>query len=269
MEEVDEDYEAHENAIICFDGSVTTIPAEFLLGNLNIVELICEPGVKRIEEAAFAYCRRLQRVVLFGAKDVEAHGLVACEALENVECELLERVGEYAFRSCVSLGSINLPSIQRVARGAFIDCLALTHVTFGDDLEAIQTMAFFRCSSLEWITIPLKDGLFTDNTIFTACDCLKRVDILEGPIHDTANALLLDEWKIDMSNEIDSINQILPGANAGNYNNDREHGEKTYEIRMWIKRVIRKITHYQVEQNRLLTEAATALQSRLPLEISC
>ena len=39
---------------------------------------------------------------------------------------------------------------------------------------------------------------------------LKHVDLVEGEIHETIAALQLKEWRNDMSEVIDSINQILP-----------------------------------------------------------
>ena len=39
---------------------------------------------------------------------------------------------------------------------------------------------------------------------------MKHVDLVEGEVHETIAALQLKEYRNDMSEVIDSINQILP-----------------------------------------------------------
>jgi len=80
----------------------------------------------------------------------------------------------------------------------------------------------------------------------------------------------LEEWKNDLNREIDSIHRILPNARAGEWDDnyeDEEHGEKARALRTWIRSVLRKIIHYQVEHQRLLIEAATTVQLVLPQDI--
>ena len=67
-----------------------------------------------------------------------------------------------------------------------------------------------------------------------------------------------------MNEEIDSINQILPNAPAGGWNDD---GEKAIVIRTWIGSVLRKIAHYKAEHQRILDEAADTLEVGLPRDI--
>ena len=94
---------------------------------------------------------------------------------------------------------------------------------------------------------------------------LKHVDLVEGAIlSETIAALLLEEWKDDMSEEIDSISRVLPNTRTGSWN---DPGGKAKEIRTWIRSVRRKIVHYKAEHRRYLSEAATALYSALPNDI--
>jgi len=90
-------------------------------------------------------------------------------------------------------------------------------------LERIEETAFDYCDSLERITIPLNDGLITDNNTFVGCN-LKHVDLVQGPIHETIAALPLEEWRNDMNAEIDSINLILPNTSAGGWDTDEADG---------------------------------------------
>ena len=78
--------------------------------------------------------------------------------------------------------------------------------------------------------------------------------------------LLLDDWRNDMDELIDSINQILPNADSGNYNffGIDDEGEKAEVIESWIRSVLRKIIHYQAEHQRFVNKASSTLHHALP-----
>ena len=254
---------------------VTFVRERAFFRHPNIVELICHDKVEKIEMKAFGKCFSLRRVIMPGIKIVEKIAFVKCKALTDVECGKLEIINEIAFCLCESMRSIDLPSARIVKGGAFDSCMALEDIKFGSKLERIEEMAFWGCTSLERITIPLKDGLITDDDIFTGCESLKHVDLIEGELHETIAALHLEEWRDDMSDEIDSINRNLPGASAGYYydwwytdEEDEEGvGEKARVIRTWIRSILSKIIHYQEEHRRLLDDVATTLQLALPHDI--
>jgi len=244
------------------DESVSVIPARAFAGHQNIEELKCHIRVKKVEQFAFLGCRSLRLVIMPGVEIVERGAFFDCPALTDVECGELEIIGECAFHGCISLRSINLPSIKIVQTGAFIQCEARTNVKFGDNLESIRVGAFFDCTSLEQITIPLKDGMITDDNAFRGCENLKQVDLVEGAIlHETIDALLLEEWKRDVNEEIELIKQILPTTPAGNVYGDV--GGKAVAIRAWITNVLRNIIYYKAEHHRYLKEATITLELAL------
>jgi len=210
-----------------------------------------------------------------GVEVVERGAFYCCVNLTDVECDKLEIIKDEAFGSCYSLRSIDLPSAKIVQSWAFSECGDLTNVKFGNKLERIQRSAFYDLSfdvcipGLERITIPLKDGLIAWES-FIGCYNLKHVDLVEGAIHETIAALQLEEWRNDMNEEIDSINQILPHADGEGWFGTTYcvEGENTRAIRTWIRSVLRKIIHYKTEHQRLLDEeAGTALQLVLPQDI--
>eukprot|EP00985_Skeletonema_marinoi_P010165 scaffold4795_cov191-Skeletonema_marinoi.AAC.3 len=253
--------------------SVTVIPARAFYDNRNIKEVECHIGVVRVEEEAFLGCLSLRRVIMPGVKVVEYEAFINCYSLTDVECGKLEIIQDRAFSGCKSLRSIDLPSAKIVENGAFEGCEVLTDVKFGSKLDRVERVAFANCYALERITIPLKDGMISRDTIFSACANLKHVDLVEGELHETVAALQLQEWRNDIMNvEINSINQILPTVDAGSgWDGDAgefDEGGKAQAIRMWIRSVLRKIVHYKAEHQRLLDEeVATTLQLILPQEI--
>ena len=94
-----------------------------------------------------------------------------------------------------------------------------------------------------------------------------HVDLVGG-VHETIAGLLMEEWKHDMSREIDAINQILPNAPAGEcIGLHAPLGEKAEAIRTWIRSVLHKYTHYKSEHRHYVNEAAAALKLTLPHDI--
>ncbi len=229
----------------------------------NIQAVICHEGVEKIEQNAFSCCPRLRRVIMPGVKEVEKCVFNWCTALNYIECSKLEIIGEGAFCACKSLSSIDLPSIRIVWGGAFDGCRNLTNAKFGKDLKSISNEAFCGCTSLERITLPLKDRMFAFDDIFQYCKKLNHVDLVGG-VHETVAALLLEEWKDDMNEEIDSISRVLPNTRTGSWN---DPGGKAKEIRTWIRSVLHKIVRYKAEHRSYLNEAATTLHSALPNDI--
>ena len=224
----------------------------------NIQEVICHDGVEKIEKFAFNRCPRLLRVIMPGVKEIEAYAFCSCGTLSYLEWGKLEIIGEVAFQWCKSLSSIDLPSIKTIERYALSSCSSLTNAKFGKELESIGVTAFYNCTSLQRITLPLKDGMLTYDNIFKECEKLDRVDLVEG-VHETVSALLLEEWKNDMNEEIHAINRILVTRTVD--------GGKAQAIRTWIRSVLSKIIHYKAEHRRCLNVAAAALQSSLPNDI--
>eukprot|EP00984_Skeletonema_dohrnii_P024229 scaffold13341_cov119-Skeletonema_dohrnii-CCMP3373.AAC.1 len=244
------------------DESLTVIPAYAFDGNPNIEEVNFHVDVKTIEESAFSNCTSLRRVRMRGVKVIGWFAFYKCEALTDVECGKLERIGWNAFLCCKSLGSIDLPSAKIVEGCAFYECTALTKVKFGEELGRIEPSAFRNCTSLEGITIPLKDGMIAADDIFRRCENLKHVDLVGGGrVHEIIDALLLEEWKNDIDEEINAINQIIPTVRAGNGYNDT--GEKAKAVQLWIRSVLSKIICYKAQHRSLLNEASTALQHAL------
>jgi len=252
---------------VIVDELTTVVLAQAFWEHPNIIEIICHDKVERIEEDAFYSCTSLRRVIMPGVKIIEANACSECATLTDVECGKLEIIKDCAFQCCDSLRRINLPS-ARIAEGhAFYGCKALTEVKFGSKIERIEEVVFGNCKSLERITISLKEDIIDQDDIFQGCNNLKHVDLIERVVLDeTVAALLLEEWRNNMYEEIDSINEILLNAPSGFWRT-REDGEKARAIRRWIRSVLGKIVQYKAEHQRILDEAATTLQQSLPRDI--
>ena len=251
---------------VSFDASITVVPSAF--DDLQCIkELYCHEGVYRIEVAAFE-TSSIERAIMPGVEILEVGVFSHCEDLKYVDCDKLKIIKDCAFECCPSIHSINLPSAEVVGEGAFADLHSMTDAKFGNKLISFGDRAFLNCKSMEHITIPLKNGLIPHDNTFRLCSKLNRVDLVDGAIlKKTTNALLMEEWKNDMYNEIDSINQILPNTFAGVWENPDDAGGKALAIRMWIAHVLHKIIYYKEKHSQVLKETAATLQSSLPHDI--
>jgi hypothetical protein len=62
----------------------------------------------------------------------------------------------------------------------------------------------------------------------------------------------MESWRVEMKDEIDSINQTLPNT-----------PEKTTAIQLWVERVLQRMEHYKSEHQMLVKEAMTLLELEL------
>ena len=249
--------------------NITFIPEIAFYQHPNIKEVICHKGVLEIELDAFYMCRNLRRVIMPGVIEVGGYVFYYCDDLTYIDCGKLEILGSGAFQDCASLHSIDLPSIRSVEDGAFEDCWGLYNVKFGKNLELFDSRAFLKCSSLERVTIPLKNGLITADDVFAGCGDLKQIDLVEREeLQETVASFLLEDWRTDMNEEIDSIVPDLQNADEGRnlryhpstgFTPDSQIGEKAMVVRRWMSSVISKLNHYKAEHQRLLNESATVL----------
>ena len=230
----------------------------------NIQELVCHNGVEKIEQSACRGCTSLRRVIMRGVKVVEKWAFYECTALTYIECGKLEIIGQWAFSECESLSSIDLPFIKIFDQYAFTNCTNLTNAKFGKDLESLGCSAFCDCTSLERIALPLKDDMINHGDSFRACVKLNHIDLIGG-VHETVAALQMEEWKNDMNEELDSINQILPNTPSGCVY--YSVGKKAGAIRTWITKVLHKYNIYKAKHRRYVNEAAAILQPALPRDV--
>ena len=255
--------------VVVVDEDIIAILRQTIVSHQNIVEFICHDKVRTIEEEAFMECQSLRRVVAPGVTEVDGGALSYCEAMQIFDGNSLIFVRERAFIGCTSLSSISLISVRIVEGKAFKSCKALTTVTFSNKLEKLggeddllEGFIFADCTSLEQITIPFRVDLIQSNNIFQGCGNLKTVRLANGVLHETINALYLDDWKNDMNETVDWINFILPDVYAGIDEDDE--GEKAWVIKRWMRLIQRKIIHYQAEHRRILDNVATTLQFAFP-----
>ena len=228
----------------------------------RLVQVDTHDGIRKVGRNAFNECKSLKWIDLTSVVEIGIVAFAECENLESVEFgDKLETIELSAFEDCFSLKDLRLPSVITVGEAAFYKCNRLTDIELSERLEAIGGRAFCFCPCLQRIAIPLKrdllplDMLYVGGfyTQFNRCEQLTTVDLIGG-IHKTVTSLHMEGWKNEMIEEINRINQVLPGTGIF---------EKTTAIHQWMGSVLDKLDHYKAEHGRYVNEATTLLELAL------
>eukprot|EP00984_Skeletonema_dohrnii_P005385 scaffold1896_cov86-Skeletonema_dohrnii-CCMP3373.AAC.1 len=242
------------------DKSVDVIEENAFRDCKHLVQVETHDGIRAVGRCAFYKCKMLRGITLRSVVEIGEHAFCECVNLADVEFgNKLETIGTSAFGGCSSLEHLKLPSVIIIEAGAFWNCSALTDIEFSDRLEAIEAQAFSRCERIERISIPLKSDLFAYDDLFERynqfdrCDQLTKIDLV-GEIHKVVASLHMENWRTEMSTEIDQINQVLPTTPTD---------EKSDEIQQWMDSVMNKMDQFKAEHYRYVKEAVSVLELAL------
>ncbi len=162
----------------------------------------------------------------------------------------------YAFHEMFPLRRVKFLGLRSIRRHAF-SFSALIRADFGPPLQSIGASAFYGCRRLQTIAIPLKRNLFADLSVFQHCYRLRRVDLV-GSIHQLLSSLHYEEWRLQMAEEINRINLILP---------DTLPSEKTAAIQDWMRELVQMIDGFRNEQSNVLMVIENDLQEMFPTDV--
>ena len=139
---------------VTWPSTVMKIPGGMFSGcsNLKAVENIKE--VTSIGSRAFAYCSKLDNVILpDGLESIGhseySHCFAYCRNLKTIQFPpSLKYIGGSAFYGCSSLEKISLPGLDRIDQNAFSGCTSLKEIRIPSTLQDIGNEAFYGCSNL-------------------------------------------------------------------------------------------------------------------------
>lgn len=116
------------------------------LGSSSIQSITLPATLRRVENRAFAECKRLTSVTVPASVTELGESVFAgCTSLENVSISgAVAGVPAGMFRGCVALTSVSLPaSAEVIGEEAFAGCRSLESVTFPEGLRQIGSRAFY------------------------------------------------------------------------------------------------------------------------------
>lgn len=157
--------------------------------------------LKTIESYTFNGCKKLESIVLpegltklgmhsfsgTGLKEITVPATVTeiespvfyNSALETVTVKS-KIVGDSMFMACAKLKSVTLnDNINRIESDAFYRCTALEKIHLPKNLKEIGSYAFFDCSSLQTVVMPTTLSKISGHA-FADCKALQRINIPSG-----------------------------------------------------------------------------------------
>ena len=151
----------------------------------DITSVSIPDSVTRIENAAFAWCRRLTDVEI--PDSVISIGDAAfyyCDGLTSaVIGDGVTSIGRDAFWSCSSLTSLVIGnSVATIGDSAFDWCYSLTRVEIPDSVTSIGSYAFAYCSNLTSVVI---GESVTSIGSYAFRDCYTLIEVVNKSTHIT------------------------------------------------------------------------------------
>lgn len=132
------------------DGSVTSI-ADYAFYGMTDLDLTRIPlSVTEIGDYAFAKCRSISGITIYGARSIGNMAFQNCYGLVRLNLNSdLHSIGEHAFAGCTKLGDVAIPdSVTEIGKYAFAGCISIEYTYVSARIENIPEGLFEGCTSL-------------------------------------------------------------------------------------------------------------------------
>ena len=177
-------------------GSMTLLPS-YALFDCNDLVVLKLPETVRILGAYSLYrCESLKYVNTENLTDLEAHAMEFCASLEKLSfSQKLQRVGLGALENCTSLRRLTIPFVgESRTQNTFLGYVfgaenygtaqgfyptSLENVTVTDGISAIDSHAFYRCQTLQTVSLPTTVKSIGVRA-FSGCSSLTAMELPDG-----------------------------------------------------------------------------------------
>ena len=107
-----------------------------------------------VTAAAFAGCENIQAIRLEGVTKIEEYAFANCKKLVDLNIgSSVEQIGAYAFQS-TGITAFTLPEMVTVVpEGIFSDCQSIASITLHENVEEIGRKAFYNCKNITSIDL--------------------------------------------------------------------------------------------------------------------
>ena len=171
-------------------GTCVTEIGAYAMRDFEYITAVTMPTtVTKIGTFGFEQEQRLRTINLTNVTSIGSYGFYNCWALNNITLNSNCVLGSNCFENCKSLTNINIPTTYNyttIGDRTFRNCSGLTEVTIPANISSIGDMAFYGCTSLQYIvckgTTPATLGF---NTLTNTNECPifvpdSSVDIYKG-----------------------------------------------------------------------------------------
>lgn len=177
--------------------------------NPNVTSVHVPGRVRKIASRAFEGCNDMVRISIPASIDtIEDHAFYYCTKLEKVNLPSSVRyLGSYAFAGCSSLEQVTLPSaLDTIRNSTFEQCSALKRIELPTTVKRIGSRAFYNCSNVYSLIVPASVDT-VESYAFAYMTGLRFVTLNAGNKHFASNAFYSNYWQnsIQLTNFIGDI----------------------------------------------------------------
>lgn len=158
-------------------------------GDVVVDTVVFPEIITTIESGAFKDNHYIKNVYAPKVTEIRSSAFYDCNELTYAEFPLVRYVENQAFYQCNKLLDFNFSSIVRIGNQAFYDCVKFKEVTLCENINALGTNAFEKCTGITKVTIP--EGVSINSipkACFSGCTSLQQISMPKEIIQIADNA---------------------------------------------------------------------------------
>ena len=185
------DYILTQITSFTFGDAVESIPAYLCYGMENLQSVVIPNSVTSIGESAFSYCSSLNSVTIGNSVTrIGERAFSYCSAISDITItadSMEEYLNGYTNKLCYYYGS----SLKSAKRHLLIDNEIITNVVIPENIDTINSYAFYNCSDIHSLT--LHDDVYLYGEPFSGCDSIHSISITTPSIEQYCQSTLNDK----------------------------------------------------------------------------
>ena len=184
------DYILTQITSFTFGDAVESIPAYLCCGMKNLQSLTIPNSVTSIGECAFYDCSSLTSVTIGNSvTSIGGSAFSYCSAISDITItadSMEEYLNGYTNKLCYYYGS----SLKSAKRHLSIDNEIITNVVIPENIDTINSYAFYNCSDIRSLT--LHDNVYLNEKPFSGCDSIQSITIIAPSIEQYCQSTIND-----------------------------------------------------------------------------
>ena len=184
------DYILTQITSFTFGDAVESIPAYLCCGMKNLQSLTIPNSVTSIGGCAFYDCSSLTSVTIGNSvTSIGGSAFSYCSAISDITItadSMEEYLNGYTNKLCYYYGS----SLKSAKRHLLIDNEIITNVVIPENIDTINSYAFYNCSDIRSLT--LHDNVYLNEKPFSGCDSIQSITIIAPSIEQYCQSTIND-----------------------------------------------------------------------------